>query len=127
MRDKRGFTLFEVLAVVVVIGLLASMITPRVFNSVGVAKGNVCEGNIKMLEGILELYAIEHGEYPESSGDLKSSDMRDYCNSFPVCPCEEKAEAEGNGKWTGYVYNPETGEVKKEDSDTSGVVKFVNE
>lgn len=125
VKNERGFTLLEVLAVIAVIGLMASFITPRIAQSVQDARGNACEANIKYLEGILERAAMddEGGKYPQGVENVLKSDsdaISDYTSEFPVCPHEDL----DNGK-TGYYYNQETGKVYR-GADSGGDIEFEN-
>lgn len=60
-----GFTLIEVLIVVMVLGILAMMIIPRIIDTSDAAKFSVLQNNLKALRSAVEIYRCEHnGIYP---------------------------------------------------------------
>ncbi|PIE02347.1 MAG: type II secretion system protein GspG [Acidobacteria bacterium] len=69
-RYSRGFTLVEMMAVVVIIGLLAAIIAPKFFTQVDKAKVTRAKTDIKKLEQAIQLYRMETGQFPEKTRDL---------------------------------------------------------
>lgn len=70
VRDDAGFTLVELLVVLVIVGLLASLVAPRVLGYLGEAKHDSAAAQIKNIESALELYFVDNGEYPTTSQGL---------------------------------------------------------
>lgn len=70
MNRKRGFTLLELLAVVMIIGLLAAIIAPRLLSKTPQAKIAAAKANISNLVQAVELFHMEQGRYPEKLIDL---------------------------------------------------------
>jgi len=68
----RGFTLLELLVVVVIIGLLAGIVAPRYFGQVGKSEVNVARAQIDALEKALDQYRLDVGRYPSTELGLKS-------------------------------------------------------
>jgi general secretion pathway protein G len=68
----RGFTLLELLVVVVIIGLLAGIVAPRYFGQVGKSEVNVARAQIDALEKALDQYRLDIGRYPNSELGLKA-------------------------------------------------------
>jgi len=68
----RGFTLLELLVVVVIIGLLAGIVAPRYFGQVGKSEVNVARAQIDALEKALDQYRLDIGRYPSSELGLKA-------------------------------------------------------
>jgi general secretion pathway protein G len=68
----RGFTLLELLVVVVIIGLLAGIVAPRYFGQVGKSEVNVARAQIDALEKALDQYRLDIGHYPNSELGLKA-------------------------------------------------------
>ena len=59
-----GFTLLELLVVVVIIGLLVSFVAPRYFGQVGKSEVNTAKAQIDALEKALDQYRLDVGRYP---------------------------------------------------------------
>jgi general secretion pathway protein G len=64
MRDNVGFTLLELLVVMVIIGLLASFVGPRYFSQVGKSEIKAARAQIDALEKALDQYRLDTGHYP---------------------------------------------------------------
>jgi general secretion pathway protein G len=67
---RHGFTLIEVLVVIVVIAVLASLVAPNVFQHVGTAKEVTARSQIEMLSAALDAYRLDNGRYPSSEQGL---------------------------------------------------------
>jgi len=61
-QHRRGFTLVEILIVVVILGILAAMILPKFANASGDAKRNSLSSSLQALRGQIELYMLQHGD-----------------------------------------------------------------
>ena len=71
MRDKRGFTLIELMLVVVIIGALVAMVVPRLAGRSEEARKGVAEADIKSnLALALRLYEVDNGRYPSTEQGL---------------------------------------------------------
>jgi len=68
----RGFTLIEMLVVLVILGLLAGVVGPNVLNALGGAKSKTAKVQIKDLEQAVEMYKLDVGRYPNSSDGLRA-------------------------------------------------------
>lgn len=68
----RGFTLLELLVVVVIIGLLAGFVAPRYFGQIGKSEVNVAKAQIDALEKALDQYRLDIGSYPSNELGLKA-------------------------------------------------------
>lgn len=64
MRDKRGFTLIELMVVVVILGILAGLIIPKIIGRTDEARRLKARMQIEQLEQTLKLYYLDNGEYP---------------------------------------------------------------
>ena len=66
----QGFTLLELLVVVVIIGLLAGFVAPRYFDQVGKSNTKVAKAQIDSLEKALDQYRLDLGRYPTTEFGL---------------------------------------------------------
>jgi general secretion pathway protein G len=69
-RIPRGFTLLELVMVLVIIGVILAMVGPRVFNSLGRANSERAKVQIEQLGSALELYKLDTGRYPSTQEGL---------------------------------------------------------
>ena len=87
---RKGFTLVEVLLVVLILAVLASIVIPRIAESAGDAKDAKCDSNIANLRRALELYAVDNdGEYPADNTAFQSDILNSatyFPHGAPVCP-----------------------------------------
>jgi general secretion pathway protein G len=68
----RGFTLIEMLVVLVILGLLAGLVGPQVLRYLGSAKSDTAMLQIEELGAGLDLYHLEVGRYPTTEEGLKA-------------------------------------------------------
>lgn len=59
-----GFTLLELLVVIVIIGLLSGLVVPRYFDTVGKSKAKIARAQMTSLEQALDQYRLDVGRYP---------------------------------------------------------------
>jgi general secretion pathway protein G len=70
--DSKGFTLLELLVVMVIIGLLAGLVAPRYFAQVGKSQTKVAKAQIDSLEKALDQYRLDVGHYPSTEEGLQA-------------------------------------------------------
>ena len=68
----RGFTLLELLVVIVIIGLLAGLVAPRYFDQVSKSNAKIARAQIDSLEKALDQYRLDVGAYPTTEQGLAS-------------------------------------------------------
>ena len=71
-RTCRGFTLLELLVVVVIIGLLAGYVAPQYFSQVGKSEVQVARAQIDAFEKALDQYRLDTRRYPSTEQGLKA-------------------------------------------------------
>lgn len=109
LRNKKGFTLVELVVVVAVLGVLSALVIPRFSNLTSEAKANVDEQNRKLLQNTVELYAAENGKYPETDDDIDVL-IEKYLDQVPtVQSAENKA----------FFFNKITNKVEIKDASTN--------
>lgn len=67
---SRGFTLLEILVVLVIVGLLVGLVGPRLFGRADAAKVQTAQAQIKLLRGALETLRMDIGRYPTPAEGL---------------------------------------------------------
>ena len=70
LRRRTAFTIVEILVVVLVIAVLATMIVPRFFGEVGRAKHSVAKTKLVEIEKAIETFSYEYERLPESLDEL---------------------------------------------------------
>jgi prepilin-type N-terminal cleavage/methylation domain-containing protein len=86
-KSEYGFTLIEILIVVVLLGILATIIIPQITVSSDDAKLNSLKTNLSNLRSAIELYYYQHGnrypgQYDEADGSSELSDAGEAANAF---------------------------------------------
>ena len=71
-RRMRGFTLIEIMVVVIIIGLLAAVIVPQVVSKVDEARVAKAKQDIQSLETALTMYRLDNSKYPTSEQGLSA-------------------------------------------------------
>jgi len=69
-RYPPGFTLLELLVVMVIIGLLAGLVAPRYFDQIGKSNTNIAKAQINALGKALDQYRLDVGSYPTTEERL---------------------------------------------------------
>jgi general secretion pathway protein G len=70
--DERGFTLIEIMVVVIIIGLLAAVIVPQVIDKVDQARITKAKSDIQGLETALQMYRLDNSKYPTTDQGLQA-------------------------------------------------------
>jgi general secretion pathway protein G len=89
-RASRGFTLLELMVVIVIIGVLAALIAPKVLEKVGTAKVTAARADLSNIMNALKMYKLDNGRYPSSDQGLTALVAKPTSGSVP-------------GNWKGYL------------------------
>jgi general secretion pathway protein G len=87
-RRAAGFTLIELIVVMLIISLLASLAVPRYFGSLEKSKNVVLKEDLMLMRDALGKYYGDHDKYPATLDDLVS---RKYLRNIPPDPLTESA------------------------------------
>ena len=71
-QSQQGFTLIEIIVVVVIIGILATLIAPKFLGRTDDARITKAKNDIKALESALELYKLDNYTYPTTDQGLEA-------------------------------------------------------
>lgn len=71
-KRQAGFTLIELMVVIVILGLLAGLILPRFIGQSDTAKQQAARTQMALLESALKLYKLDNGSYPTTEQGLKA-------------------------------------------------------
>ena len=69
-RTQGGFTLIEIMVVVVILGILAALVVPQVMSRPDQAKVTVAKGDIKAIAAALDMYKLDNFTYPSTQQGL---------------------------------------------------------
>ena len=87
MQHKKGFTLVELLVVVLILGALAAIAVPRIIGGATNAKINACKTNVDLINSQIELYYANEGSWPTTLSNV-TSDPNYFPDEPPACPFE---------------------------------------
>lgn len=85
MRVSGGFTLVELMIVVVILGVLATIAIPRISEASTAAQANSCATNIDLINLQIELYYHNRGSWP-SDLEVVTKDKAYFPDGEPKCP-----------------------------------------
>jgi len=72
INREAGFTLIELMVVIVILGLLAGLILPRFIGQSDTAKQQAARTQMALLQSALKLYKLDNGSYPSTEQGLKA-------------------------------------------------------
>ena len=71
-KTSKGFTLLELLVVIVIIGLLAAYVGPKYFSQLGKSEVTIAKAQIEAFDKALDTYRLDVGRYPSTEEGLAS-------------------------------------------------------
>lgn len=89
-RAHSGFTLIEMLVVLVIVGMLAGLVGPKLFGRVDSSKIKTADVQVKMFKGSLETFRLDVGRFPTAAEGLQV---------LNTPPSEDRAKAQWRGPY----------------------------
>lgn len=119
MKARSGFTLVEILIVVVILGILAAIVIPQFTSASDEAKQSALRSNLQTMRAQIELYKIKN-VVPDTPPATLAAMVPGYLMAIPVNPynslATEVATAPGADDNSGWSYVAATGEVHASDA-----------
>jgi len=81
---RRGFTLVEIMIVVAIIGMLATIAVPNYVKSRETARATTCLSNLQHIDGAIQEWALEYKK--DSGSPVTYQDIRGYLKGSVTCP-----------------------------------------
>ena len=105
---QAGFSLAEIMVVIVIIGLLATVVVPNVMQKFFVGQSGKAKADITTIAGVIDQFAIENnGQYPDSLERLVQADENGFkyleYDSVPLDPWKNEYQYEPPGPGNGEV------------------------
>jgi general secretion pathway protein G len=84
LAERAGFTLIEIMVVIIILGLLATLIIPNITGYTEKAKREKARADIASLEGALELFKADSGFYPTTEQGLDALVIKPSTGRIPA-------------------------------------------
>src|SRR5262245_50555214 len=118
MTRRAGFTLIELVVVIMILGILAGIAAPKMFNTSNSAKDNGLKQTLAIVRDAIELYNAKYGPLPgctSTGADFRALLSPEFIRVFPNSPLSSTmtvkpvttTTADGTTAW---MYNTATGE-----------------
>ena len=82
---KDGYTLIEILIVVMIIGILLAIAVPSMFNASERARANACRANLRQIQSAKEQWAMANNQGPTATPDWPDL-VPNFIQQQPNCP-----------------------------------------
>lgn len=84
-KRQRGFTLIEIMVVIVILGILAAMVVPAIMDRPDRARIVSAKQGVRMISNALQMYRLDHFDYPGTLEELATGGNR-YLERVPEDP-----------------------------------------
>ncbi len=84
MKNQKGFTLIEIMVVVIILGMLAGLVLPRILGQEEKAKVEGAKVQIRSLEGALDAFKLDNGFYPTTDQGLDALIKKPEAGRIPT-------------------------------------------
>lgn len=82
VKKEEGFTLVELMVVIIILGALVAIAVPMYTRSQDDAVEKACQANLRILDGAIAQYRAVNGQYPTELAKL----VPDFIKAVPKCP-----------------------------------------
>ena len=112
-RRNKGFTLVEILIVVVILGILAAIVVPQFTNAADDARQGNIDTQVSTIENQLELYRAQTGAYPTVDGTLWDTMIAGgYLKTAPVNPISNGSDVGADASGASWeIYTDANGNI----------------
>jgi general secretion pathway protein G len=141
MRARSGFTLVEILIVVIILGILAAIVIPEFTDASGQARESSLRSNLQTMRSQIELYQVQHNdafpgdaadttfveamtETTNAAGSKTGTDFGPYVQQIPRNPynnldtVREEAVSTAGANTEGWTFNTTNGDFQADDDAT---------
>jgi general secretion pathway protein G len=142
MRSRSGFTLVEILIVVIILGILAAIVIPQFTNASTQARESSLKSDLQTMRSQIELYKVQHNDvvptplasfvnqmtlYSDIDGNTNAAKTAIFCygpylQQIPTNPFNNLATVVAVGASGGWEYDATTGEIHAADGGSTNEV-----
>ena len=113
IREQKGFTLLELMIVIAIIGILATMAQPMFKTAVKKSREAALKEDLFNIRNVLDQYYADNGKYPDTLGDLVT---KGYMRSMPVDPFTGNSDS-----WKTDPFQPPDDSSGGDSGDSGGI------
>jgi general secretion pathway protein G len=123
---RRGFTLIELVVVVLILGIIGAVAAPKMMNTMATAKTNAAKQNVQIIRSAIEMYKAQDANNAYPPAATLATALQPYLKGpFPACPIGQQTAtvfaSAANPLVTtattdGWLYNQTTGDFAINDS-----------